>query len=370
MTYRVAITGAQGFIGRNLAMQLRDIHGTEVVEFSRGMSLDAFFEKVRTCEALIHLAGVNRSQDDNEFVEVNLRLTEKIVHFLRDHHRIPVFFASSILAGTDSPYGQSKRAAEEVLWEYHRETGIPVRVVRLPNVFGKWSRPNYNSVVATFAHNIARGIPIEVADRSHQLTLMYVDDLIATLARDIQSRFLAVSFELEPQYVVTVGELADSLLEIHRKRVNGEVLDVGSGLLRALHATYTSFLEPSEFSYSLTPHTDSRGSFVEFLKTTNAGQISFFTSKPGNKRGSHYHHTKSEKFVVIHGNALFRFCNLSDGTRHEVEVSAATPTVVESIPGWIHEIVNVGHDDLSVLVWANEVFNRARPDTFREVISE
>lgn len=370
MSYRVAITGAQGFIGRNATMQLRDTPDIEVVEFSRDSSIDRFYDEVKTCEALIHLAGVNRSQDDNEFFEVNLRLTEKITHFLRDHHRIPVFFASSILAGTNSPYGQSKQAAEEVLWEYQRETGIPVRVVRLPNVFGKWSRPNYNSVVATFAHNIARGVSIEVADRSHRLTLVYVDDLIANLIRDIKSRFLAASFELEPQYVVTVGELADSLLEIHRKRVNGEVLDVGSGLLRALHATYMSFLQPSEFSYSLIPHTDSRGSFVEFLKTTNVGQISFFTSKPGIKRGSHYHHTKSEKFVVTHGNALFRFRSLSDGTRHEVEVSAATPTVVESIPGWVHEIVNVGHDDLSVLVWANEVFDRARPDTFEEVISE
>lgn len=368
MSYRVALTGARGFIGRNLAMQLRDTPGIEVVEFSRETSIDVFSDKVRTCEALIHLAGVNRSQDDNEFVEGNLRFTEKIIQFLRNHHQIPVFFASSILADTNSPYGQSKRAAEEVLWEYHRNTGIPVRVVRLPNVFGKWCRPNYNSVVATFAHNIAQGIPIEVTDRNHQMTLVYVDDLVETLIRDIKSRFLTPSFELEPQYVVTVGEVADSLLEIHRKRVSGEVLDVGSGLLRALHATYTSFLQPSQFSYSLTPHTDSRGSFVEFLKTTNAGQVSFFTSRPGVKRGSHYHHTKSEKFVVTHGNALFRFRNLSDGTRHEIEVSSDTPTVIESIPGWVHEIVNVGHDDLSVLVWANEVFNQSRPDTFREVI--
>jgi UDP-2-acetamido-2,6-beta-L-arabino-hexul-4-ose reductase len=236
-------------------------------------------------------------------------------------------------------------------------------VLRLPNVFGKWSRPHYNSVVATFIHTILRGKKPDVVEPERVLHLLYVDDLVESLITDIKG---CSGFEFErdmPIYRTTVQELCNLLLEIHTKRQVGEVLNVGSGLLRALYATYISALEPQSFTYPLSPKFDSRGSFVEVLKTPDAGQFSTFVARPGMTRGSHYHHSKVEKFLVVAGSARFRFRNLITHEYFETCVNAESPVVVESIPGWIHDVTNLGNKDLVVLVWANERFNVERPDT-------
>jgi UDP-2-acetamido-2,6-beta-L-arabino-hexul-4-ose reductase len=240
--------------------------------------------------------------------------------------------------------------------------------VRLPNIFGKWSRPDYNSVIATFAHNIARGLPIRIDNPNQTLELVYIDDLVKAIIHDLLTDFADHSLVLEPVYRIAVADAAKVLQEFHKFRRTGHISEVGVGIQRALYATYISFLEPLSFSYPIRSHVDERGSFVEFIKTPQSGQISFLTAKPGATRGSHYHHTKVEKFIVTHGKARFRYRNLKDGTLHQVDVTAAAPTVVESVPGWIHDITNTGDTDLSVLIWANELFDPSRSDTFEDVI--
>ncbi len=368
MTKTVLVTGADGFLGRNLIQHLKNKPEFCVREVGRRTSNQELRKSVRGCDAVVHLAGVNRSSQVSEFESVNVRFTKELLEVLENHGTPPIFFASSTQAIIDSPYGRSKKDAELIISAYGNRNGVTARIARLPNVFGKWSRPNYNSVVATFAFNIIRNLPIRVDNPDEVLEILYVDDLVRAIIHDLSRGFTDPSFKLNPIYRITVGDLAKTLIEMHRKRRSGAVLEVGEGIHRALYATYVSFLEPSSFSYPLDQHKDERGLFVEFIKTVSSGQVSFFTAKPGVTRGSHFHHTKVEKFIVTHGAARFQFQNLLDGTIHYVDVSADTPVVVESVPGWIHSVTNLGNEDLSVLVWASEVFNPHKTDTFGEVI--
>ena len=282
----------------------------------------------------------------------------------------PIVFTSSTQAGNGSPYGQSKLEAEARVRSFCARHGVQGRVLRLPNVFGKWSKPNYNSVVATFVHNASRELPMRIDDPFRAINLVYVDDVVATIKRDIRENFRAPNVEVTPIYRTTVGALSAMVAKIHMSRQLNEVLEVGSGLMRALYATYVSALAPSNFKYPLLQNNDHRGTFVEFLRTPNAGQISFLTAKPGITRGSHVHHTKVEKFVVVQGIARFRFKNLLDGELHEIATDHRTPQVVESIPGWAHDITNTGSDDLVIIVWASESFDLDNPDTVGVVIRD
>ena len=362
---RVLVTGANGFIGKNLLVHLRERPAIDVLTFTRGESLDALADKVAGADFIYHLAGVNRPQNEAEFAEGNADLTRALCDAVRRSGRaIPVVYTSSIQAERDNAYGASKRGAEEALRELAQQPGQRVHIYRLPNVFGKWCRPNYNSAVATFCHNISQGLPIQVNDPAAALRLVYVDDVVADFLGKLEAGASGAIYpEVAPVYETTVGELARMLEEFRDSRASMIIPPVGTGLVRALYATYITYFTPQQFSYPLVKHGDPRGVFVEMLKTRDAGQFSFFTAHPGITRGGHYHHTKTEKFLVIKGRARFGFRHIDTGETYSCETSADKPQVVETIPGWSHDITNIGDDEMIVMLWANEIFDRQKPDT-------
>jgi UDP-2-acetamido-2,6-beta-L-arabino-hexul-4-ose reductase len=360
---RVAITGADGFIGRNLRVRLEEL-GDTALPITRATSSQDWHGIVAEADAVIHLAGANRPADTAEFMQINSGTAELLADAVaRSGRPIPVIYASSDKAVQDTDYGRSKRAGEEHLFRLGGETGSPVYVFRLPNVFGKWARPNYNSAVATFCHNIARDLPITVHDPATPLSLVYVDDVVTAFLRVLEGHAPAGFVNVEPVYKTTVGAVADTIRGFRTDRHNNLIDEVGTGLTRALYATYVAALPVSEFSYPIASHRDPRGSFSEMLKTRSSGQFSYFTAHPGVTRGGHYHHTKTEKFLIVHGEALFRFRHIISGETYEVRTSSADPVVVETVPGWSHDVTNVGKDVMISLLWANEVFDPARPDT-------
>ncbi|HEX4695449.1 NAD-dependent epimerase/dehydratase family protein [Sphingomonas sp.] len=362
-TATVAITGADGFIGGNLAVRLREL-GHTVLPVTRGMPEPEACEALAASAIVFHLAGVNSASDPAEFFRGNHDYSTRVADAIRAAASKPlVVVSSSIKAVEDTDYGRSKLAGERALLELG--DSVAVSVWRLPNVFGKWARPNYNSAVATFCHNIARGLPVRIDDPAAPLSLLHVDDLIDQWVALMASPSPATGLvEPDKVHTTTVGEAADTIRAFADRRGEGEVGAVGVGLERALYTTFISYLPEPAFSYPLVAHTDPRGSFVEMLKTSASGQISYFNSPPGVTRGGHYHHAKVEKFLVVHGRARFRFRHILSGTTHEIVTSAAHPVVVETVPGWAHDVTNIGEDELVAVVWANEVFNRGRPDTF------
>lgn len=366
---RFLVTGADGFIGRNLVARLNEIEKTSVSTFVRGDATDRLPSLVAEADAVLHLAGENRPSDEAAFAHVNLGVTSEVCNAVEREFRftgrhVPVLLASSTQAERDNPYGRSKFAAEGVIETLTRETGNPCVIFRLPGVFGKWCKPNYNSVVATFCHNLARGLPIQISDRGVKLRLVYIDDVVSALLAAFKSPTPGcVRLSVEPEYIITLGELADQIRAFDNCRSSLMTERVGTGLVRALYATYVSYLPNDKFSYVVPQHADSRGVFVEMLKTFDSGQFSYFTAHPGVTRGGHYHHTKTEKFLVIKGEALFRFRHLISRELVELRTSGDAPQVVETIPGWIHDITNIGAEEMVVMLWANENFDRQRPDT-------
>ena len=363
---KVLVTGADGFIGSNLRVALGERDGFDVLPITRGSSDTELADAVARADAVIHLAGVNRPRDPAEFTTGNADFTARLCGLLAASGRaIPVAFASSIQAERDNPYGSSKRSAEEHLSAYGAATGASVALYRFANVFGKWSRPDYNSAVATFCHNIARDLPIRIDDPSSPVRLIYIDDVVAELLRFLADPGEGTRFpEAGPVYTTRVGELARQIEAFRDVRSSLVTERVGSGLVRALYATYVSFLPPDAFSYGVPKHGDARGVFVEMLKTPDCGQFSFFTAHPGITRGGHYHHTKTEKFLVIKGEARFKFRHMQTGETHELVTSGSKAEIVETVPGWTHDITNIGNDEMVVMLWANEVFDRAKPDTY------
>lgn len=360
----VAVTGSDGFVGKNLVLRLNEMGRFDVRPLVRDSSEEEWREAAACADAFIHLAGVNRPADAGEFSGNVLAAARLAAAVEASGRPTRILCASSAKAAEDTPYGQSKRAAEDLLLALAERTDAPVALYRLPNVFGKWCRPNYNSAVATFCHNIARGLPVVVNDPAAPLNLLYIDDLIdAFLSMLDGPPFAPGYYEAAPVHQSTVGEVAAMIRRFHQDREQNLIAGVGSGLERALYATYISELPAEQFSYEIVSHRDPRGAFSEMLKTRDAGQFSYFTAFPGVTRGGHYHHTKTEKFLVVHGEALFRFRHVLTGERREVRTSADTPVVVDTIPGWAHDITNVGDSILVSLLWANEIFDRDRPDT-------
>jgi UDP-2-acetamido-2,6-beta-L-arabino-hexul-4-ose reductase len=360
----VAVTGASGFIGRNLILRLRELNHS-VISVPHAADDAALLSALAGAEVVFHLAGVNRPETPEEFTTGNVGMTERLVAAM---HQVPapppIVHASSIQAAADNPYGRSKRNAEALVADYARTAAVAGWTFRLPNVFGKWCRPNYNSVVATFCHNVSRGLPLTINDPAALLKLVYIDDVVehfAAIAAAPQNR--SIPAEIAPIYQTTVGDLAEQLEKFRDSRTTLVTGPVGTGFLRALHATYVSYLDPGNFAYPLKAHTDPRGIFVEMLRTPDSGQFSFFTAHPGITRGGHYHHSKTEKFLVVQGRARFGFRNLLTDETLTVETSGETPTVVETVPGWSHDITNIGDEMMLVMLWANELFDPQRPDT-------
>jgi UDP-2-acetamido-2,6-beta-L-arabino-hexul-4-ose reductase len=315
------------------------------------------------------LAGVNRPEDPKEFMRGNADLTRELCNAIISSGRtIPVIYTSSIQASEDNAYGVSKKAAEDLLFDLQNSTGNPVHMFRLPNVFGKWCKPNYNSVVATFCYNLTRDLPIKINDPTKPLKLVYIDDVISRFIqimdgsnRDVDGNGFEI---LYPQYTTTVSKLADQLQAFKDSRTNLTTERVGTGLVRALYSTYLSYLPTKSFVYPVPVHGDARGVFVEMLKTPDCGQFSFFTVYPGVTRGGHYHHSKTEKFLVIKGVARFKFRQMNTDEKFELEISGRVPTILETIPGWTHDVTNIGDEEMVVMLWANEVFDRTHPDTY------
>ena len=368
---RVLITGADGFIGKNLLLHFQENGGIDVVPFTREHSVDDLPALLDGVAWVFHLAGINRPHHPEEFVTGNTGLTEQLcVAIKASGRRVPVVYTSSIQAERDNDYGSSKRAAEDVLLALQQDTGNPVYIYRLPNVFGKWALPNYNSAVATFCHNVARDLPIKINDPSAVIRLIYVDDVVdsfmALLAgvESINTSIDNAYVDVVPEYQISVGELADQLNRFKATRDNLITEPVGTGLIRALYSTYVSYLPPERFTYPVQQHGDARGVFVEMLKTPDAGQFSFFTAHPGITRGGHYHHSKTEKFLVIKGKARFRFRHMLTADFYELHTSGEQSEIVETVPGWTHDVTNVGDDELICMLWANEIFDRDKPDTF------
>ena len=362
---KVLVTGANGFIGKNLVFRLRERAGTQVLTLMRGDSDSAWQVALAQADAVVHLAGENRPTELAAFDAVNTGLTQRLCQILQSMgKRIPVLFSSSAQAEQDNPYGRSKRAAEEALVQLAQLNGNPVAIYRFPGVFGKWCQPNYNSVVATFCYNKAHDLPVQINDAQARVRLVYVDDVVNAFLQTLEEPFSVLSHpSVSPEYTITLGELSNQIDAFKNCRTSLLSERVGSGLTRALYATYMSYLPLEKFAYSVPTHGDARGVFVEMLKTPDAGQFSFFTAHPGITRGGHYHHTKTEKFLVIKGHARFGFRHMITNEVHHLETLGDQPQIVETVPGWTHDIANIGTDEMVVMLWANEIFDRANPDT-------
>jgi UDP-2-acetamido-2,6-beta-L-arabino-hexul-4-ose reductase len=367
--HRILVTGANGFIGKNLVVRLNELANITVSTFVRGDDMPRLPRLVAQADVVVHLAGENRPADEAAFSQVNAGLTSALCEAIQQEYattgrHVPLVLASSTQAERDNPYGRSKLAAEAAVKSLAQATGNPCVAFRLPGVFGKWCRPNYNSVVATFCHNLARDLPIQINDPEASVKLVYVDDVVNALLNVLEAPRPGYSqAAVEPEYTITLGQLAAQIRAFADCRSTLMSERVGTGLVRALYATYVSYLPNEKFSYEVQQHADPRGVFVEMLKTPDSGQFSYFTAHPGITRGGHYHHTKTEKFLVIKGEALFRFRHLLTDELVELRTSGTTPQVVDTIPGWTHDITNVGDDEMVVMLWANENFDRQKPDT-------
>ncbi len=369
---KVLVTGSNGFIAKNLIQFLSEKTEVEVLKVHRESSEQELKESILAADWIVHLAGINRPLNESEFIEGNVTLTEKIAQTLREGHKLtPVILSSSIQADRDNAYGKSKLGGEQALEKLHAEQGNSVYICRLANVFGKWSRPNYNSAVATFCHNVANDLPLQINDANALIRLVYVDDVVETFWNMINGSIsVDQSFQIQPEYQITVGDLAETLNGFKASRDTLITDRVGTGLTRALYSTYLSFLRPAQFDYSVPKYGDARGVFVEMLKTPDAGQFSYFTAHPGITRGGHYHHTKTEKFLVIKGKALFKFKHVVSGEFYQLETHGDEPRIVETVPGWTHDITNIGDDEMVVMLWANEIFDRSKPDTYAMPITD
>lgn len=369
---KVLVTGADGFIGKNLVLRLRERANTQVLNYVRGDNDANLHAALEQADAVIHLAGENRPATVAAFDEVNFGLTQRLCQALDSlSKKVPVLFSSSAQAELDNPYGRSKLAAECALAQLSTHNANPVAIYRLPGVFGKWCKPSYNSVVATFCHNKAHDLPVQINDASVRIRLVYVDDVVNSLLAHLDMPWSGVSRPVvAPEYSITLGELSDQIDAFKNCRTSLVTERVGMGLTRALYATYVSYLPTDKFAYDVPAYGDARGVFVEMLKTPDAGQFSFFTAHPGVTRGGHYHHTKIEKFLVIKGKARFGFRHMMSNDVHYLETSSEQPKVVETVPGWTHDITNVGDDEMVVMLWANEIFDRAHPDTIASQVEQ
>ena len=389
---KILVTGAYGFIGQNLCAALREIanghdrradhtleSAPEVLRFGRGDTQETLDAYCADCDFVFHLAGVNRPETEAEFAEGNRDLTARVLETLEAHgNRCAVLLASSAQAARDNAYGRSKRAAEELAFAHAERTGAAAYVYRLPNVFGKWCRPNYNSAIATFCHNTANGLPIQVNDPNYPMRVVYIDDVIEEFIQALRGGATRAEsgYCLIPVcYETTLGHIAETILSFPELRDKQEVPDFSDLLTKKLYSTYLSYLPPERFASGAEMKTDERGSFTELLHLGNRGQVSVNITTPGVTKGEHWHHTKNEKFIVVHGEALIRERRIGlqkDGTPypvHEFRVSGEHIQEVEMIPGYTHSITNLSDtDELVTVMWANETFDPDKPDTFFEKV--
>lgn len=374
----ILVTGAKGFVGKNLCTTLRNIAAGKdrsfgiptditVYEFDIDTAPECLEAWCRDCDFVFHLAGVNRPKEISEFMEGNFGFTDTLLKHLERHgNNCPIMISSSVQAALDNPYGKSKLAGENLMRAYGARTGAKTLIYRFPNLFGKWCRPNYNSVIATFCHHVANGLSIQINDPSAEFSFAYVDDVVAELIGALQGKehrdgaFCCVPI----CYKATVGRLADLILGFRATRNDLSVPDLSDPFTAKLYATYLSYLPEKDFSYPLIRHTDERGSFTEILRTEDRGQFSVNISKPGITKGNHWHHTKNEKFLVVSGEGVIRFRRIDSNEVIEYRVSGDKPEIVDIPTGYTHNIENLGDTDMVTFMWASECFDPEKPDTY------
>lgn len=372
---KVLVTGANGFIGRNLIAHLKEISDVEVLSFTRNDSTNDLQGLVNQADKIVHLAGVNRPINEEEFATGNQELTRQLVeHALLSEKKPTIILSSSIQAELDNAYGRSKKGAENAIIDYCQKAKVNAYIFRLPNVFGKWCRPNYNSAVATFCNNIANDLAIDIHDPSAKVNLAYIDDVIESILNVLFSDKESINAETKfvdvpVTYTKTLQEIVDLLESFKSMRSNLQLPDYNDLFIKKLYTTYLSYLSESEFAYSLTKHEDNRGWLSELIKSPSLGQMFVSTTKPGITRGNHYHHTKVEKFIVIQGKGMIRFRHIERNDVLEYEVLGEDIKVVDIPPGYTHSIENIGTTEMITLFWVNEQFDQQKPDTYmNEVI--
>ena len=366
---KILITGARGFIGKNLVTTLRNTD--EIYEYDTDTDPSLLAGYCTDCDYIIHLAGINRTENQSEYMDGNYGFTAALLGILKQYgNKCPILVSSSIQAELFNPYGISKKAGEDLLFAYASETGVKVIVYRFPNVFGKWCRPNYNSVTATFCHNIAHDLPITITDRDKVMTLVYIDDLVNEIIGVVHGNEKSDGkySRIQCEYKKTLGEIADMIYSFKKSRDDRSVIDTSDSFTAKLYATYLTYLPEDGFSYPLKMNSDDRGSFTEILRTDNRGQFSVNIVKPGFAKGNHWHHMKNEKFVIVAGKGVVRFRKL--GTEEVIEyfVSGDKIEVVDVPPGYTHNVENLGDCDLVSFIWCSECFDPNRPDTFFEEV--
>ncbi len=399
---KILITGAKGFVGKNLVAELHNQGFTDLLEFDIDTDQNLLDEFARDCQFVFHLAGVNRPEKQEDFMSGNFGFTSELLEKLEKYNnKAPIVISSSIQAELDNPYGVSKRAGEDLMFDYGTKNNLAVYVFRLPNVFGKWCRPNYNSAVATFCNNVANDLPIQINDPSVAMKLVYVDDVVQTFINKLKNGSTEIAIkghfeEVNPVHEIKLGEIVELIYSFKESRNTLQVPNLGDALTKKLYSTYLSYLPEDKFSYLLKMNVDNRGSFTEFLKTAERGQVSINISKPGITKGNHWHHTKNEKFLVVSGSGVIRFRKVenqhltdesqkSNAEIQDIEtldlrpesldkkiieyfVSGEKLEVVDIPVGYTHNIENLGDRDMVTVMWVNEVFDKERPDTFFVVV--
>ena len=379
---KILVTGAKGFVGRNLVSQLHSIQdgkarnygisGENLTVYEYDMDSDPSELEIycKQADFVFNLAGVNRPKDESEFMKGNFGFASTLLDTLKKYNNAcPVMISSSIQAAQDNPYGESKRAGEQLMFDYSKETGAKVLVYRFPNVFGKWCRPNYNSAVATFCNNIAHDLPIRVNDPSVVMSLVYIDDVVDELISALKGHRKGEYCEVSVGHTITLGGIVELRKSFRQMPDTLAVPDLGDAFIKKLYSTYLSYLPKEKFCYPLKMNVDERGSFTEIIRTADRGQFSVNISKPGITKGQHWHHTKNEKFVVVSGHGLIQLRKMGTEEVINFEVSGEKMEVVEMIPGYTHNIINLSDtEDLVTFMWCNECFDPERPDTYFEKV--
>jgi len=366
----VLVTGSEGFIGKNLVVRLQELDNVVIKSFDKEDNMETLKKFLRESDFIFHLAGVNRPENLEEFEKVNVGLTKTLIELLEEiDKKIPVVITSSIQAELDNPYGKSKKMAEDELIKYAKKNIVPVYICRLPNVFGKWSRPNYNSVVSTFCYNINHNLDIMIPDPKKELELVYIDEVVEEFVKLLLRKdrnFKECFYSINKTFKITLKELADKIYQIRDMRKTLTVPDLSDNFMKYLHATYLTYLDENDFSYDMDLKEDNRGNFIELIKSRTFGQVSISRSRKGVIRGNHYHNTKNEKFCVIQGKAVIKLRNILNDKIISYHVSDKKIEVIDIPPGYTHSIKDLtdGDDEMILLIWANEIFDPENPDTY------
>ncbi len=364
---RILVTGAKGFIGTNLIIKLKSLNNIDIDEYDMDNDLGSLYEYCSRADFVFHLAGANRPKDYAEYTKSNVNFTLQLIQILKEYNNsCPIMYASSIQALLDNPYGKSKKEAEDLLIQYSKETGVKVLIYRLPNIFGKWCRPNYNSVIATFCYKNAHNEPITIDNPDTKLTLLYIDDLIEELIDSTSGKEKRVGdyCEVKEVYEVTLGKTADLIRSFQHDRARLLIPDMSDAFTKKLYSTFLSYLPEQDLSYELKMNRDHRGSFTEFLKQAQMGQLSVNITKPGIVKGNHWHNTKIEKFLVVSGKGIIRLRKITSDVVINYYVSGEKFEVIDIPSGYTHNLENTGQSDMITIIWANESFDSNKPDTY------